>query len=218
MEISCCSWCEPSARNLTQEACQMLSELEKIPPAFSVWSEGRREESGEAPQQNANMPVPQPAEISPLLAPGLFLGDLDDVYNVMRLRELGIGFVLNLCPERLEGYYADLPARLVQEGIKHLAWPAKDSSTFNIIEEVVNQGACDFIEMGLRSAGVLVNCWGGVNRSAAVAVAFPVLRRNLALVDAVRQVMNRRGTVLTNQTFRYLLVQVALAAHPKKNV
>ena len=76
------------------------------------------------------------------------------------MRELGIGFVLNLCPEWLAGSYADLTARLAEAGIKQLTWPAGEARDFDIVSHVVNKGACDFIEMGLRSAGVLVNCVG----------------------------------------------------------
>ena len=51
-----------------------------------------------------------------------------------------------------------------------------------------------------------------MNRSAAVVVTYLILKKKLALVDAVRQVMAQRGTVLTNYSFRYLLVQAALLA------
>ena len=162
--------------------------------------------------KSANLPVLQPAQIAPRTVPGLFVGDLDDVKNVSRLCELGIGFVLNLCPENLYGEYAELPALLALNGIKQLTWPAEDFWNFDIVDMVVKQGACDFIEMGLRSAGVLVNCWGGVNRSAAVAVAFLVLKKNISLVGAVREAMTQRGTVLTNYYFRWLLVKAAVAA------
>ena len=205
-----CRWCVPQARVLDSEVVKVLQEIDGIPPAFALWSGGRREDSTEGKQKCAEIPVAQPAEILPSSAPGLFVGDLDDVKNVDRLRELGIGFVLNLCPEMLEGHYADVSIRLAEVGIKQLAWPALDTWDFDIVTLVAKQGACDFIEVGLRSAGVLVNCWGGVNRSASVALAFLVMKKNITLVDAVRSTMSQRGTVLTNRTFRLLLVQLAL--------
>ena len=72
------------------------------------------------------------------------------------------------------------PVRLAQRGIKQLTWPAKDAWNFNIVDNVVNQGACDYVEVGLRSARVLINCWGGVNRNVAVAVAYLILWRCLS--------------------------------------
>lgn len=210
MGICHCTWCVSEADKLTPAAADALVELSQIPHAFSVWSQGRREDSGEHPAKQAKTPVPQPAEISPSVG-GLFVGDLDDVADVRRLCELGIRSVLNLCPERLVNSYADIPVRLAEEGIRLLNWPAHDCSDFDIVDEVIQQGAIDFIDTALRSGGVLVNCWGGVNRSASVAVGYLVLRRRLPLVTTVREAMARRGTILTNHSFRRLLVQAALA-------
>ena len=209
-DVFSCRWCAANARELNPDAAKALHEIHDIQPAFALWSDDRREDSGEAAQKCSQIPVLQPAEICQSSAPGLFVGDLDDVKNVARLRELGIGFVLNLCPERLIGQYADVSLRLTEAGIKQLTWPAEDSRDFDIVHRVAKQGACDFIEVGLRTAGVLVNCWGGVNRSASVAIAFLVMKKSIALVDAVKSAMSQRGTVLTNRMFRLLLVQLAL--------
>ena len=181
-------------------------------PAFSVWSYGRREDSGTDPEDRAEHPVTQPAEIAPKTLPGLFIGDLDDVADVGKLSALGIGFVLNLCPERLTGRYADIPLQLAVANIKHLAWPADDDPNFNILGEVIHCGALEFVQNGFRVAGVLINCWGGVNRSGAVAVAYLALKSNYSLVCAVRQVMSQRGTVLTNKAFRLQLAEAVFAA------
>ena len=56
-------------------------------------------------------------------------------------------------------------------------------------------------------SGVLIHCWAGVNRSAAVAAFFLVAKCRVPLFAAVDQLMRRRGTVLTNQSFRKQLVQ-----------
>ena len=206
-----CHWCAAKAEDLDSEALLALQEINDIPPAFTLWSHGRREDSGECAQKFSNPPISQPAEIFRGFAePGLFVGDLDDVRDIPRLRDLGIGFVLNLCPERLTGLYSDVATRLAEAGIKQLTWPAQDQWDFDIVQNVAKKGACDFIEMGLRSAGVLVNCWGGINRSTTVALAFLVMKRDIVLVDAVKIAMSQRGTVLTNYTFRLLLVQLAL--------
>ena len=81
---------------------------------------GRHEDSGKAVSKRPSLPVEQPAEIYP----GLHIGDLDDVSNVNRLRRLGIGFVLNLCPEFLEEDYATLLTFLANQGIVHCIWQA----------------------------------------------------------------------------------------------
>ena len=132
--------------------------------------------------------------------------------DVGKLSALGIGFVLNLCPHRLTGRYADIPSQLAMASIKRLAWPADDDPNFNILGEVIHCGALEFVQNGFRVAGVLINCWGGVNRSGAVAVADLALKSNYSLVCAVRQVMSQRGTVLTNKAFRLQLAEAVLAA------
>ena len=53
----------------------------------------------------------------------------------------------------------------------------------------------------------MVHCWGGVNRSAAVAAFFLTAEWRVPLVAAVARLMERRGTVLTNQSFRKQLVR-----------
>merc|ERR1711953_1468568 len=64
--------------------------------------------------------------------------------------------------------------------------------------------------MRLRAGSVLVNCWGGINRSGAVVVAFLVLKHDFSLIGAFRQTMRQRGTVLTNHAFRRLLLELTL--------
>ena len=207
-----CESHEEEARRLSLAEARDLLELQQVTPNFRIWNNGRREIGAKLP--------PQPAEIFrqklPESSAGLFVGDLDDVSAVARLKDLGIGFVLNLCPDQLTGAYAAVPASLAQSGIVHLAWPARDHWRFDIVAKVVDRGALDFIEAGLRCGkGVLVNCYGGVNRSAAVAVAFLVIRRQQPLRCAVERAMERRGTVLTQQYFRFLLVRASRRDEPR---
>ena len=78
------------------------------------------------------------------------------------------------------------------------------------MDEVILRGAVNFIDDRIKYGGVLVHCWAGVNRSASVAVAYLMMKTQMSLVDAVRAAMNTRGTVLTNYSFRLLLVQASL--------
>jgi hypothetical protein len=205
-QIHCCSWCVDAARNLSSEARLTLADLAKLPMAFKIWSHGRREDSSETTDFH-QLPVQQPAEVSPSLAPGLFLGDLDDAADIPKLLVLGVSWVFILCPERLTGNYLQLPLHLSENGIKLVSWPADDSSQFDIVAQVLDQGACEIIDVVLLKARVLVVCWGGVNRSAAVAIAFLTWKRRLPLLTAVRQTIQNRGTVLTNHAFRHFLVR-----------
>ncbi len=84
--------------------------------------------------------------------------------GVELLRTRDFQFVLNLCLEGLTECYTHQCSMLAAAEIHMLL--RGDLS------------ACNFIATGVRHAGVLVNCWGGVNRSAAVFVAFCVARQN----------------------------------------
>merc|ERR1712217_893576 len=67
------------------------------------------------------------------------------------------------------------------------------------------------IQLGRR---VLVNCWAGENRSPAIVVGFLAQRQGMPLVDAFRLVMAKRGSIINNYYFRYLLVRAQCA--PKR--
>lgn len=160
-----CPWCG----DLTEEEVQIMLATDAVKPAFTVWSAGRREESLET-SKRARLEVEQPGQVWPQL----FLGDLDAAMAIPKLEERGIKAVLNLCPERLGAEpYGDLPARLRQAGIEYLGIAARDACDFDMLESVV-PASCEFIDACLQRGGVLVNCWGGVNRSATVVVAFLV--------------------------------------------
>ena len=95
---------------------------------------------------------------------------------------------------------------LARRDIRQLILPASDDRGFNIIPEV--EVAIEPVKSMLdKGHGVLVHCWGGVNRSTAVVVACLVASYKVPLFAAVQAAMKTRGTVLTNQAFRKQLVQ-----------
>ena len=192
--LVCCWTCERRARELPPEAVAALVEMEAGTIELDFWDWGWR-------------PVAQPAEV----APGLFIGDLDHACNVASLNNLGVCSVVNLCPDRLHDSYACCASRLSSAGIWMLTAPAHDSWNFNVVEQVLEGGVLEFIEGRMHRGGVLVNCWGGVNRSAAVVVAFLMLKQEESLLGAFRRTMGLRGTVLTNRSFRVQLLDLALS-------
>ncbi len=190
------------------EEIEALQRLADIKPAFSVWSAGRREESEGRPRQRSRAePVPQPALIYPGLP--LYVGDADDAANIAHLTTLGIGCVVNLCASELtRSGYAHLPAELARAGIHQQILVADDACGFDIISVSRLAVGCIRATLGaLAGRGVLVHCWGGVNQSAAVVVFYLVTECGVPLMTAVERMMQRRGTVLTNYSFRKQLVQ-----------
>ena len=123
--------------------------------------------------------------------------------------QLRIGCVINLCAERIHpnSPYAHVPGELAKQGIDQTILEANDSHDFDIIP--VAEAAVGHIKARLTSAqksNVLIHCWGGVNRSAAVAAFYLMTELGVPLFDAINQLMQVRGTVLTNQSFRKQLV------------
>ena len=198
-DASLCGSCESEGDGVCAKLLAGLKMLAEMKPSFSVWQNGCK---------NPSVPVRQPAKI--MGCHEIYVGDFDDAKDVDRLRLLGVGCVVNLCPEKLyHDDYWQVPFSLAYGRIHQLILPADDSDCFNIV--ALADLAFDFMESSLRSGqGVLVHCWAGCNRSVAVAIAFLVCRRKVPLTIAVRSTMTTRGEVLTNRSFRRQLVQMCL--------
>ena len=205
----CCSWCLEEARELHPREVSALIKLDQIKPVFSIWSAGRREDSLEfsANKSSRSLPVQQPATAFPGIL--LYIGDMDDACDLQRLKELKIGSVVNLCPERIAYGYKHIPAQLAQAGINQHILIAEDSTDFDIMQVADHAFGAIQARLAARdeNAGVLIHCWGGVNRSAAVAIAFLTIHCKVPLLTAIENAMQQRGTILTNQSFRKQLVR-----------
>ena len=62
---------------------------------------------------------------------------------------------------------------------------------------------------GSGGGGVLVHCFSGINRSAAMVAAFLIVHRSFHVLDAVRSVVRCYPKALTNESFRHQLVLLA---------
>ena len=207
--LPCCSWCLEEARELHPREVSALIKLDQIKPVFSIWSAGRREDSLEviANHNAGTLPVPQPARAFPGIP--LYIGDMDDASDLQRLKELHVGSVVNLCAERIAYGYEHVPAQLALAGINHHILIADDDRDFDIMQ--VADHAFGAIQARLAASGentgVLIHCWGGVNRSAAGAVAYLAIHCKVPLLTAIENAMTQRGTILTNHSFRKQLVR-----------
>ena len=209
--FTCCRRCVAGAELFSRDEQRVLLEIDAMKPAFTLWSRGRREDSPEecaVASQSADQPAKMPCG---RFGTHVFIGDLDSLTDVKNLKRLNIGFVLNLCPERFRKPYAAVASELGLGGIVHVAWPAYDHDHFDILSAVLLAGAGELMDNQLRRAHVLVNCWGGVNRSATVAIGYLALWEKRDLLKTVQEAMQRRGRVLTNKYFRQLLVKAAMS-------
>jgi hypothetical protein len=187
---------------LGPEGIAALEGLDAIEPVFDVWWKGQRQ----------GVEVPQPASAAPGMDK-LLIGDLGDV-NVSTWKRKRFDAVLILCPEMIKGDYIAQVDELAAQGVVVWVCPAFDTWNFDIVNEVLlpgRHGALEWVSGLLkRQSTVLVVCWGGVNRSGAVVAACMVFHYNWPLVPAVQALMKQRGVVLTNRSFRFLLVKMCL--------
>lgn len=151
-----------------------------------------------------------------MVLPWLFLGDFDDATNFPRLQSLGISAVLSLCVER---HAADQEQTHSAHGVELVSVPAEDdkSGDYDIIAEAWLQAREQIAVWKAEGRKVLVNCWGGVNRSSAMLVAWLLTEENFSLRDAVHRVTKVRGTVLTNHMFRLQLLRLSRQVAVRQN-
>ena len=190
-----CKYCRQTT---TAEEAQALSTAS----SFTLWVRGRREDSI-GYERNASAPQ-QPAKV----LPWLFLGDYDDATNLLLLKSLGIAAVLSFCPEK---HPPDLAETHLANGIELVSVRAWDdmSGDYDIISEAWPRAREQIASWKAKDAKVLVNCWGGVNRSSATIVAWLLTEEGYSLRQAMHRITTLRGTVLTNWMFRLQLLRLS---------
>ena len=147
---------------------------------------------------------------TPVVHP-LLLGDLDDCFDDDFLSHQNVRTVFNMCGTNCSNSYACLNRHLAAKDISHFIVPMDDSAEFDLMTCFSDRKVLEFLLSSHSVGGVLVVCWGGCNRSAAVVVAYLIRFCNFKVVDAFKLCQDRRGTVLTNLSFRRQLVQLYLS-------
>ena len=134
----------------------------------------------------------------------LFLGDLDNALNLYQLQQLGITLVISLCPEHVDTKAAAKFRTIEAAGIQIASLAAIDDEKFNIYE--ITWPAVRAILSVTPQPRTLINCWGGVNRSAAIVGMVLVDLQGFTFLDTMRRMMGIRRNVLTNMAFRRALL------------
>lgn len=85
---------------------------------------------------------------------------------------------------------------------------AADDESYNMLQHF--DRASQFIDRAKFGEGrCLVHCAMGINRSGAICAAYIIADQRMKLLDAVRLMKQRRGTVLCNRGFQRLLIRFA---------
>lgn len=170
------------------------------PSADAEWSTHLRRVSWwVGASEDASRP-PQPAEV----APGLYLGGVDEAKEISLLQYHEIDCVLCMALEMCRGR-----ERQYSHEVEVLNIDAKDSEQYDLFMNDVPQ-ALEFIAR-CKSQGrrVLVYCSEGANRGSAVCAAWLLSYERVPLGDTIRRLARCRGVVLQNDRFMRGLVSMA---------
>jgi len=138
------------------------------------------------------------------IIPGIYLGGFKSAINRKFLKDHNITAILT-CAMNLEGFFpkfgkeiSEIRRELGTENT--LTLQLVDSETQDIIPS--SRLGVVFIDDTLRRGGrVVVHCARGISRSAAIVVAYLILRRAMSFDDALLFVQSRRPIAQPNRGF-----------------
>ncbi|KAL3694287.1 hypothetical protein R1sor_007938 [Riccia sorocarpa] len=138
----------------------------------------------------------------------LYIGGVVSARSIHTLQHLGITHVLCLCPNEfsIEADYPDL--------YEFKSFQIKDVEAEDITRFF--EDACTFIDTVEKAEGiVLVHCFEGKSRSAAVLLAYLMKRKGQTLLQAWALLKAKHPRALPNDGFMKSLVQLDLKLHGK---
>ncbi len=158
-------------------------------------------------EHNHNVDQSSPYSQGPTeLTEYLYLGDYTDADSLGLLSGLGITHVLNCAGSATTNYSS--PYFGDTSVVSYLELDAEDTANYDLSKHFSD--ALDYIQKAKDSGGkVLVHCRKGVNRSAAIAIAYLMIEHKKTIWDTVRMVKDLRGKILTNKNFRLQLILYA---------
>ena len=127
------------------------------------------------------------------VVPGLFIGSIYASLNEEGLRQHGITHILNAsrCPSTFPNSFT------------YLAIDIRDNGAANILSCIPVSNI--FIESGMDHGGVLVHCYGGRSRSAALIAAFLMSSMNLNYDEVLPFIVQARPMTAINGGFQQSL-------------
>eukprot|EP00933_Yihiella_yeosuensis_P013896 TRINITY_DN12665_c2_g1_i1.p1 TRINITY_DN12665_c2_g1~~TRINITY_DN12665_c2_g1_i1.p1 ORF type:complete len:195 (-),score=43.03 TRINITY_DN12665_c2_g1_i1:83-667(-) len=155
-----------------------------------------------AAAKGVSRPSPQPAELTVW---GLYLGGAREASDSEALENLRISAIVNAA----SGVCLGTPRGGVpQEDLRVLKLDADDTEEYPLLRNHLHEFDEFLSEAKQSGFKVLVHCYAGMNRSAALCVAYLMQRERLTLVDSVDLLLRKRGYVLQNKGFVKQLVEL----------
>jgi len=136
----------------------------------------------------------------------VYIGSQANAEQLRLLRHIGVTHVLNCAGYK--GRRTSYASPYDGCGIEYYEFQAEDSDRYNITQHFSE--AFTYLDNVKRVGGVaLVHCALGINRSAAVCLAYIMTDRRLPLLEATRMLKNKRRIVLVNKAFQRQLIRFA---------
>ncbi|XP_007896997.1 dual specificity phosphatase 29 [Callorhinchus milii] len=150
--------------------------------------------------------------------PGIYIGDEATALDRYMIEKTGFTHILNAAHGRWNvdtgaEYYSEMP-------IDYYGVEAEDLPRFNLSEFFYPAAA--YIDKALSTEGskLLVHCAMGRSRSATLVLAYLMIYKNMTVVDAIQEVIQRR-CILPNRGFlkqlRTLDIQLAIERSNRRN-
>lgn len=145
--------------------------------------------------------------------PNIFLGDKVTSLKVYLLRRLKVTHVLNAAVGTTEYHVQSNEELYTNAKIKYLGIEATDFINFDLTP--FYEQAANFIEGALDSGGsVLVHCRQGMSRSAALLLAYMMIKKKIPLEEAVR-IIRKEREILPNEGFLQQLIDYEIMLRKK---
>lgn len=134
----------------------------------------------------------------------VFLGDCDAAMNTDMLRYLGIDSIVNCASGSVltsHDFYDD--------DFAYVEFEAEDMPGYDLLGNHFDETRKFLDDCAQSDRKALVHCAAGINRSAALVVAYLMVTQNRKLIDAVDHCFARRPIILCNEGFVEQLVRFA---------
>ena len=141
-------------------------------------------------------------KISCIIPNFLWLGDEDCAIDINTLQSLGINYILNCAG------YDVMDVKYPSNFQTHVLF-ADDADDYNIINDDI-ASCIEFVTNCINNNGkILIHCLAGMNRSATITIAVLMYFKGMDLLSCIKYTQQRRGWILSNESFQRQLVQYA---------
>lgn len=137
----------------------------------------------------------------PITTWGLYVGGMREANNLEMLQRLHISAVVNASPDVV---HVDYPKQW-----RVLTVDAEDDEFYPLLETHL-EAVVEFVDQQrAEKRPVLLHCFAGMNRSAALCAAYLMVKERLGLFRVVKLLSEKRGWILSNDGFMHQLVRLA---------